>query len=95
MPENDKNKLEYLEELTCQYCWEKIKWWFVEEWGFVPKEPVTSKEALEWHERNCPRNPESPEWKLMNDIWKCQTEARIFHCLNCQHYRKRCGGTKN
>ena len=78
------------EELTCKHCWTTITWAFSFYWWWI-----TSKDALERHEAQCSKNPDSPEWKLLRDIEKCQNEAKIFNCLNCQHYHKRCSGTKN
>lgn len=77
------------EELTCKHCWATITWSFSLYWGWI-----TSKDALERHERECPNNPESLEWRLLGDIKRCQTIARISDCLNCQHYHIKCDGTK-
>ena len=85
---------EYLEEcnieLTCTYCWKRVKWSFSYYWWCI-----TSKEALKRHEEECEKNPNSPLWILLKDIQRCQNEAKIFNCLNCQHYQKKCSWTKN
>ena len=78
------------EKLTCKYCWTTITWWCSPYWWWI-----TSKDALKRHEAQCSKNPESEEWRLLSDIKRCQTIARICDCLNCQHYHKRCKGTNN
>lgn len=77
------------EKLTCRHCWAQITWWF-SHYGWW----ITSEDALKRHEEQCSKNPDSLEWRILSDIKRCQLEARIFDCLNCQHYHKRCSGTK-
>lgn len=93
----DKSEIvkEGAEVLTCPYCWEEFKWnydYFLEDENY---HRVTAESKLKSHERSCLKNPNCPEWKLHFDILRCQWEARIYHCLNCQHYQKKCSGTKN
>ena len=82
------------EVLKCQYCWQEFKWsyhYFIEDEDY---HRVSAEQELKSHEEHCLENPNCPEWKLHLDITRCQCEARIYHCLNGQHYQKKCKGTK-
>ena len=83
------------EVLTCPHCWQEFRRTYHFSWldpGYEYR--TTAEQELKCHEKHCSKNPNSPEWKLLIDIRRCQCEARIYHCLNCQHYQKECEGTK-
>lgn len=74
----------------CQYCgteyndfYSSSAWWW-----------ASGETARDSHEKECDKNSNSPQNILKRDIVRCQNEAAIFNCLQCQHYQKKCSWTK-
>ncbi len=86
---------EYHEELNCRHCGKTIQWNY-DPWSYYHQwSIIKSRDKLILHEKNCELNPNGPNKKLFKDIARCKTQTRISECLNCQHYQKKCNGTKN
>lgn len=76
----------------CRYCGKGITWWFDSWHYYKPPTGLKAKDALDRHEKDCEKNPNSKENRLHRDIARCKTQARISECLNCKHYQKKCDG---
>ena len=78
-----------MSKANCDYCWKEFND-HISLWWWAPGEKIRDN-----HEKVCDKNTNSPDNILKRDISICQSQAKIFNCLNCQHYQKKCPGTNN